>query len=359
MPRVYFGPENVVDDDFQGLVNYLVTKLNPKVLILDHFCKSRGKYFLACGDYKVNEKVSLCIEKFYDKPVVTRDTIYQTYKGYFDTESLEDLSELVDESEDWMQEFNANLKETLKILSFDYTWDEDIDIPPRPLNTVHLPPKIMKSFCDDIENFFSDHTIERYKRLNVPHSRVYMLHGPPGTGKSSLIQGAATHFNKNIAFLSITPNMTDGTLKRAFVKVPKNTFLCLEDVDCLFSEQRKSEESHLTFSGFLNIVDGVNRLPNGLVIFVTTNHLEKLDGALKRRVDYFIKFDFSTRDQIQSMFKRFLPDQDFGEFWKFCKNLKVTPSILQKFFMRNLPFAELEEFCAGEHGLESLPSMYT
>lgn len=359
MPRIHFSSENITDDEFQTLMNYLAMTGNFDEVHLDHFHKTRVKCFLSPGIHTINENVSLFIEEVHKKPIVCRDDVYRSYEGYFDVGSFEDLSKLVKESEKFMEEFNANIGDELKILLFDYSWDEDIAIPKRSLSTIHLPIKIMKSFCDDIENFFNEKTIKRYSELSVPHSRVYLLYGPPGTGKTSLIQGISTHLKKNIAYLSIARNMTDKYIKRAFAKVPKDTFLCLEDVDCLFSEDRAAEDSMLTFSGFLNVMDGISRLPNGLVIFITTNHLEKLDSALKRRVDYFIKFDFSTKEQIQNMFKRFRPDEDFDEFWKHCKNLKVTPSILQKFFMRNCQFTELETFCTGEHGLESLPSMYT
>ena len=41
---------------------------------------------------------------------------------------------------------------------------------------------------------------------------------------------------------------------------------------------------------------------------MTTNFLQKIDDvALKRRVDYYLKFDTMTPDQIEQMFVRFYP----------------------------------------------------
>jgi hypothetical protein len=90
-----------------------------------------------------------------------------------------------------------------------------------------------------------------------------------------------------------------------------------------------------------------------------------LDPALKRRVDYFVKFDFCTKEQVNEMFKRFLPNENFETFWKECSKLKLTPSILQKFFIVNLnkKFEDysgtIKEFVEGEHGLEKTLDMYT
>ncbi len=98
---------------------------------------------------------------------------------------------------------------------------------------------------------------------------------------------------------------------------------------------------------------------------MTTNHINKLDPALKRRIDYFIKFDFCVKSQVKDMFDRFLGQEDFELFWKHCAPLKVTPSILQKFFTSNLHkkldeyVGNLKEFVEGEHGIEKSLDMYT
>jgi len=102
------------------------------------------------------------------------------------------------------------------------------------------------------------------------------------------------------------------------------------------------------------------------VIF-TTNHLEILDTALKRRVDYFLKFDFATKMQIKHMHARFFPTQEdkFEPFYEIIKHVKLTPNILQKFFTKHLydqifDYAnELCKFASGEIAVESLENFYT
>ncbi len=50
--------------------------------------------------------------------------------------------------------------------------------------------------------------------------------------------------------------MDDQAIRRAVRKLPKNAFLVIEDIDALFKE-RKGEETNVTFSGMLNILDGI------------------------------------------------------------------------------------------------------
>ena len=65
------------------------------------------------------------------------------------------------------------------------------------------------------------------------------------------------------------------------------------------------------------------------------------------------------------MFERFLPNETFEPFWSVCSKLKLTPSILQKFFVCNLHkkfedyYPTISEFAESEYGLEKLPDMYT
>ena len=53
--------------------------------------------------------------------------------------------------------------------------------------------------------------------------------------------------------------------------------------------------SRLSFSGFLNALDGV-RSQEGQILFMTTNHKERLDPALLRpgRADVHVKLNLAS-----------------------------------------------------------------
>jgi chaperone BCS1 len=301
-----------------------------------------------------------------DKVHALDERVIQESYGYFESDTFETIQSFFEKSSTYTknQVNNNKVKDKIKILSFDYQWQCDSYIPKKTFSAIHLPPKILKEFRDDIESFFSSETKQSYEILQLNPSRIYGLYGPPGTGKTTLIHTIASHYSMNIACISFDHQMHDRSFKMALKKLPTNTILCLEDIDALFNEDRKSAETCLTFSGIINALDGILKIKD-LVIFVTTNHLQKLDSALKRRIDYFVKFDFCVKGQVKAMFERFEGLDNFDRFWKECSKLKVTPSILQKFFLSNFHkqfddyIADFKDFVEGEYGLEKMLAMYS
>ena len=61
------------------------------------------------------------------------------------------------------------------------------------------------------------------------------------------------------------------------------SIILLEDIDAAFVHREAGDHggSNVTFSGLLNTLDGVASSEERL-IFMTTNHLERLDPALIR-----------------------------------------------------------------------------
>ena len=251
----------------------------------------------------------------------------------------------------------------LLVLTWDGNWNDEYRTAAR--SSVYLPGTTYRDILDDLKLFYdSEHD---YKRLDVPWTRTYMLHGLPGTGKTSLVYTLATELKKNIAVLDFSDSdLTDAGIRRALFKLPKGTLLCLEDIDALFKE-RTGDKTTITFSGLLNVLDGVIK-NTGLVVFMTTNFIQNFDDtAMRRRVDYYLKFDTMKRDQITSMFTTFYPDQDSEGFVTRVNKLSLTPCILQKFFVRHLhsqnilgDVDELEHMCSHEYKvLLEKSTMYT
>ena len=263
---------------------------------------------------------------------------------------------------------NYKIDDKLNIFVFDCCWNYLECTEKRAIESLNLPKNQVNEIIKDITQFTDTNTLEKYRSLGIPHSRTYMFYGPPGTGKTSLIKSIASQIDYGIGIIEFDREMDDKTLKRAISRRPKNTILVFEDIDCLFDSRKKSDEfsTQVTFSGLLNTFDGVVTHENLIVIF-TTNHLEILDQALKRRVDYFLKFDYATKQQIKNMYTRFYPDQthNFDKFYDVIKHVKITPNILQKFFTKHLYdnisdySQELCTFATGEISVENLQNFYT
>jgi chaperone BCS1 len=115
--------------------------------------------------------------------------------------------------------------------------------------------------------------------------------------------------------------------------VPMNSLVLIEDVDCVFHERKKVDDSEsITFSGLLNAIDGVMS-SEGRLLFLTTNHKEVLDPALTRpgRVDMDVTISNATRRQAMYLFSRFFPDMpDLAEgFGDKIAQLQVSMASLQ------------------------------
>ncbi len=185
----------------------------------------------------------------------------------------------------------------------------------RPLESVILDKGLKESIVSDVKGFLD--SAKWYYDRCIPYRRGYMLHGPSGTGKSSFIRALAGELDYNIAMLNLSERgLTDDRLNHLLTITPRRTIVLLEDADAAFTKLRTQTDedgyrgANVTFSGLLNALDGVAS-PEGRIVFLTTNHLERLDSALVRpgRVDLAVRLGEATRWQVAKMWDRF-----YGEF---------------------------------------------
>lgn len=186
----------------------------------------------------------------------------------------------------------------------------------RALDSVILDRGVKEGVVSDLKEFLSSG--KWYNDRGIPYRRGYLLHGPPGTGKSSFVQALAGEFDYGIARLNLSERgLTDDRLDHLLSIVPRRTLVLLEDADAAFGNRRTQTDAdgyrgaNVTFSGLLNAIDGVASAEER-VLFLTTNHVERLDGALVRpgRVDMTIRLGEATRWQTAQLWDRFYGDLD-------------------------------------------------
>lgn len=190
-------------------------------------------------------------------------------------------------------------------------WHRIYEAAPRPLDTVILPAGVLEDITADAEAFLDSR--EWYQRRGIPWRRGYLFEGTPGTGKTSAIAAIAGHLKLDLYMCNVTgAGMTDERLIANLLSVNVRSAVVLEDVDCVV-EGREMKSEGVTFSGLLNALDGVASKP-GVLTFLTTNHPDRLDGALLRngRVDRRITFEPSTVEQASRFFKKFYEENDLG-----------------------------------------------
>lgn len=192
----------------------------------------------------------------------------------------------------------------------------------RPLDSVILDKGVKERVVADVKDFLGSG--KWYYDRGIPYRRGYLLHGPPGSGKSSFIQALAGELDYNIAILNLSERgLTDDRLNHLLTVVPRRTLVLLEDADAAFSNRRVQADAdgfhgaNVTFSGLLNALDGVASAEER-ILFLTTNHIERLDDALVRpgRVDMTVRLGEATRWQIEHLWDRFYGELDPEGTWK-------------------------------------------
>ena len=190
----------------------------------------------------------------------------------------------------------------------------------RPIESVILDKGVKESIVSDVKDFLR--SSQWYYSRGIPYRRGYLLHGPPGSGKSSFIQALAGELDYNIAILNLSERgLTDDRLNHLLTIIPQRTLVLLEDADAAFMNRRQTESdgysgANVTFSGLLNAIDGVGSAEER-IIFLTTNHVERLDSALVRpgRIDMTVRLGEATRWQASMLWDRFYGELDqAGEY---------------------------------------------
>ncbi|KXJ27541.1 mitochondrial chaperone BCS1 [Exaiptasia diaphana] len=229
----------------------------------------------------------------------------------------------------------------------------------RPLDSVILGDGISENILLDVRDFNSNS--KWYMDRGIPYRRGYLLYGPPGCGKSSFIQALAGELDYSICVMNLSDrSLSDDRLNHLMSVAPQQSIILLEDIDAAFVKTDEAKDgskrenvymNRVTFSGLLNCLDGVASTEERIV-FMTTNHLNRLDGALIRpgRVDVKQEIAWASRSQLIRMFMRFYPEQSHTLATKFAdKALESgedkSVAQIQGHFMRfkNDPLAAVEQ----------------
>jgi len=98
--------------------------------------------------------------------------------------------------------------------------------PRRPLNSVILDQSLAESILNDVLEW--KNSSQWYLDRGIPYRRGYLLHGPPGSGKSSFIMALAGHLNYNICILNLAERgLSDDRLAQALSCVPQQVNILL------------------------------------------------------------------------------------------------------------------------------------
>ena len=188
-----------------------------------------------------------------------------------------------------------------------------------------------------------------YRKAFVPYKLNVLLHGLPGSGKTSIISAVASELGLNVAIVPFSAHLTDDALANAISTAQQHNcrLLALEDVDCLFEQRRKGHDADqrcaLTLSGLLNCMDGMLRSgADGTLMFLTANLTAEIDEAVLRSTRIDVRLAFTYADEFQARACLTFYAQTFGwpavdeqawaTFWDGVHFLRFSTATLQQFF---------------------------
>lgn len=219
----------------------------------------------------------------------------------------------------------------------------------RRLETVVVNKDLKAQLKSEITIFFDSR--QWYEIRGIPYKRIFMLHGCPGSGKTSLIKAMAASYERDLCVLDLT-SLGNHTLIDAINSAPEKAMFLIEDFDdAKATKKRKSaapkdgkvispplkandsdkpqstevdessEETDIvdseffnfgaSLSGLLNALDGVTTLDDR-IIFMTTNHPENIDPAVVRagRVDRSLEVGPLTAVEVRDYIRLMFPEVD-------------------------------------------------
>lgn len=264
--------------------------------------------------------------------------------------SLNDISDFIDfQVEKYLNEKQISDKKKKYYFTFD-SFDDD--------NKPYFNENDL--YCDrELESIFfegKDKLLKHYDfyEKNPKKNLNLCLYGPPGTGKTSVIQAMLNKTNRHAMCINLSKIKNGEQFERLFnnfeingIQYKPNDFIyIMEEIDgygdlvkdrnekyvndelndkvdkivnslnninnisnnknkgdIVIGCNKKYENSKFNITNLLNVMQGINQIP-GLMIFMTTNHYDYLDPALKRPGRMFsIKLDKHTEETLLQQIK--------------------------------------------------------
>jgi hypothetical protein len=177
-----------------------------------------------------------------------------------------------------------------------------------------LSESVVNLVRKDFESFL--HREEWFRHNGLPFRRGYLLHGPPGNGKTSLIRTMLTTSALTGHTIRLFQEQTDDAHLERMFRCAANTapsIVVIEDIDRAFPRTPSSGlPCKVSLQQLLNCLDGIDS-QDGVVVVATANDPTVLDAAILRRpgrFDRVVAIPAPDRQLRLRYFRKFNPHLD-------------------------------------------------
>ena len=182
------------------------------------------------------------------------------------------LQDLMDYFKRLNKRYNSPAKITKFFIADEGSWSPVFRVP-RPLENLEKTPAMM-AVLDDIRKFKRRESW--YHSRGYAYRKGYLLFGPPGTGKSSIIEIVAQDYSMSVYLICFnSEGMTDAVLLKLISGIPENSIVVVEEID---KQLTGHNNKRLSVAGLLTAIDGPQRLSPGTIVILTANKDDFLEG---------------------------------------------------------------------------------
>lgn len=157
---------------------------------------------------------------------------------------------------------------------------------------------------------------KKYESRGIRSRQGILLHGPPGTGKTTLVKALASHAQLSLISLASTElmekfaGMGPKRVREIFEQARRSTpcLIFIDEIDGLSHRSSDTSDASLernsTINQLLVEIDGFES-NEGVFIIAATNRLAMIDSSLVRsgRFDLKIKIDLPRSEDIRLIFE--------------------------------------------------------